>query len=102
MKAKLSSNFDYLYLAVLKDSKEYCGALRLDRETTDTYVISIFLNPDFYGRGVGADILSVVDEVHPNINIKAVVLKENAASHNLFDKVGYSKVNNELYIRRKK
>jgi UDP-2,4-diacetamido-2,4,6-trideoxy-beta-L-altropyranose hydrolase len=102
MKKKLSSKCDYFYLAVLKDSKRYCGALRLDWETTDTYVISIFLNPDFYGRGFGSDILSAVDEVHPDINIKAVVLKENAASRKLFDKVGYSKINDELYIRRKK
>lgn len=102
MKRKLSSTSDYFYLAVLKDSKEYCGALRLDRESVGTYIVSIFLNPECYGRGVGSEILSLLDDIHPDVNIKAVVLKENTASQKLFYKSGYSKINDGLFIRKRK
>ncbi len=105
MRQKLLSDRDFFYLVRNKTTQEYCAAVRLDavrldKETPSHFVISIFLNPEFYGRGIGSDALALIDDVHPDIEIHAKVLRDNHASQRLFEKAGYSRINDELFIRK--
>ncbi len=100
MQRKLASYTDYFYLAQMKETGEYCAAVRLDRVSENKYVISIFLNPECYGKKIGAKVLALIDEIHPVKEINAQVLIENSASQKLFERAGYTRINAELFIRK--
>jgi len=103
MLRKLDSINDYFYIIELKnhiDKKFYpAGVVRLDESADNTYIISIFIGPKYFGQGIAQETLKFIDIVHPEITINATVLKDNIASHKLFTKLNYQKLNTETYQR---
>ncbi|MDW1899891.1 UDP-2,4-diacetamido-2,4,6-trideoxy-beta-L-altropyranose hydrolase [Vibrio sp. Vb1337] len=97
---KLKSASDYFYMIVSRDDGNKVGAVRLDRTEPGHYLVSIFLDPKSYGKGIAFKALSIVDAIHPDVTLHATVLKANSASQRLFQKCCYQQVDEETYIRR--
>jgi len=95
---KLQSVVDYFYL-IVDDKQRDVGVVRLDLQDSGHYLVSIFVDPKFYGHGIALTALKQVDFIHGYMCIEATVLEENVASHRLFNKAGYTKLNSEKYVR---
>lgn len=91
---------DYFYLIEEIATNEKVGVIRLDRQYTNEYLISIFIAPDFYGKGIGLSAVKLLDILHPQITIRATVLEDNKASQKLFQKAKYHKVSADEFIRQ--
>ena len=94
---KLAQADAYFYL--IKDNHEALGAVRLDRLHAFHYLVSIYVSPDHYRKGIASKGLALLDFIHPRIHIHATVLLDNFASHALFIKAGYDKIDSEHYVR---
>ncbi len=102
MQAKLASSDDFFYIIEKKaaaNNKTSVGVLRLDYGGNNTYTLSIFIDPEYFGLGLASQTLSYIDRVHPQITINATVLVENTASQKLFTKAGYKHLTAEHYQR---
>ena len=100
MKNKIACcNQDYFYLIQDTVTNTKVGVVRLDRLSVNEYLISIFISPDFYGKGIGISAVKLLDTLHPNITIRATVLEENKASQQLFKKAKYHKISADEFIR---
>ncbi len=98
MNRKLQSVVDYFYM-IVDDKQRDVGVIRLDQQASGHYLLSIFIDPEFYGQGIALSALKHVDTIHGNMCIEATVLDQNMASHRLFNKAGYTKLNSEKYVR---
>ena len=99
MVTKLGKPSDYFYMIVDIIGEVRLGVVRLDRLSFNLYIVSIFLDPKSYGKGVALKALKVLDRLHPDFDLRAEVLQDNFASQRLFEKAGYSRVDNENFIR---
>lgn len=100
MKDKIRFRYqDYIYLIEDISTKEKVGVVRLDRQCANEYLISIFIAPDYYGKGIGLSAVKLLDMLHPHITIRATVLEENKASQQLFQKAKYHKISADEFIR---
>jgi len=100
MLKKLQSRSDYFYMIINRADRSKVGAVRLDRRESGLYLVSIFIDPNLYGKGIAFQALNAIEAIHPDITIHARVLKENIASHRLFRKAGFKQVDDENYIRQ--
>lgn len=99
MGRKLNSLSDYFYIIQDPNALKSLGALRLDRIKAGEYLISIFISPDAFGKGIATQALALVDVIHPNITIHATVLEKNSASQALFERAKYQRLTKEQFIR---
>lgn len=99
MKNKISSCSDYFYM-IKNESREPLGVARLDRIEVEHYLISIFIAPEHFGKGIATAALALLDKVHSNISIHAQVLPDNSASQKLFERAGYERIDAKNFIRR--
>ncbi len=77
-------------LCVITCDGRAAGSLRLDRQETGTdRVVSIYLAPETYGRGVATAALTLAKRLAPGWRLVAEVLAENEASHRLFQRAGF-------------
>jgi len=80
---------------------EPAGVLRLDPlDDQNTMEVSIYVAPDKYRLGIGLIGLRLLKLHHPDVNIHAHVLSENAASQRIFEAAGYSRVDDNNFVRR--
>ncbi|WP_260260073.1 UDP-2,4-diacetamido-2,4,6-trideoxy-beta-L-altropyranose hydrolase [Vibrio intestinalis] len=100
MSRKLQSTSDYFYMVINRVDRSKVGAVRLDRMESGHYLVSIFVDPNSYGRGVAYQALDAIDAIHPDVTLNATVLKANVASQRLFKKARYHQVDEETYIRQ--
>ncbi|MGY5617791.1 UDP-2,4-diacetamido-2,4,6-trideoxy-beta-L-altropyranose hydrolase [Vibrio cincinnatiensis] len=100
MSKKLLSVTDHYYIVVDRASLSKVGVVRLDRLHAGYYLISIFVDPQSYGKGFAYKALCAIDAIHPDVMIQATVLQANVASQRLFKKAGYQQVDEETYIRQ--
>lgn len=89
MKARLAEP-DCMF-TVVECAKVPAGVLRLDRqkETSNTYEISIFVAPELHRRGLGVCALALARQLLPGAELIAEVLPENESSAKLFSQAGY-------------
>lgn len=99
MSKKLQSTSDYFYMIMERNSSNRVGVVRLDRLRTNHYLVSIFIDPNSYGKGIGSKALAIIDAIHPDVTVHANVLKENTPSQRLFQKARYQQADEETYIR---
>lgn len=99
MNRKLQSVVDYFYVIVDDQQQKDVGVVRLDLQESGYYLVSIFVDPKFYGKGIALKALKQVDLMHGHMFLEATVLEKNVASHKLFSKAGYTKLNSKKYIR---
>ncbi len=99
MHAKLQSIHDYFYIIESLLDKDSIGVLRLDRLSEDNYVLSIFIDPQYFGKGYAKEALAYIDIMHPDITIQATVLEENIASQRLFTVANYQHSAVDTFIR---
>jgi UDP-2,4-diacetamido-2,4,6-trideoxy-beta-L-altropyranose hydrolase len=100
MTNKLQSACDYYYMVIDRINNHKVGVVRLDRMDQGEYLVSIFIDPQHYGKGIARKALAALDSLHSNVTLHATVLKENLASQNLFQKAGYQKINQDAYLRK--
>ncbi|MGD8117127.1 UDP-2,4-diacetamido-2,4,6-trideoxy-beta-L-altropyranose hydrolase [Vibrio sp. TRT 29B02] len=100
MSRKLQSTSDYFYMIVNSVDRSKVGAVRLDRIRSGHYLVSIFVDPNSYGKGVAFQALNAIDAIHPDVTLHATVLEANVASQRLFKKASYQQVDEESYIRQ--
>jgi len=102
MAEKLISADNYFYIIEVKSQQDnYCaaGVVRLDKLSETNYLISIFIAPEFHGKGIAPHALSFIDNVHADMTINATVLSENIASVKLFTRANYQQVAAEEFQR---
>jgi RimJ/RimL family protein N-acetyltransferase len=99
MKAKLARFADFFYIIESQSNNQRIGVVRLDKQTQSEYIVSIFIDPQFYGKGYAKASLKYLDLLHPNITIKATVLVENSASQHLFLAANYQRISPDTFIR---
>ena len=75
------------------------GALRLDRVGARRWEVSIYVAPDFHGRGIARAALSAAARLAPEATLVANVLPENEPSHRLFRAAGYTMVEPGWYMK---
>jgi len=96
-KAKLKESLSAFYL--IEDSGESVGVVRLDPTGVNRQVeISIYLALGAEGKGYASRGLRLVRRAHPELDLLATVLANNSASHKLFERAGYQKINDEIYL----
>ena len=99
MKAKLDVANDYFYMIELLSTGTNIGVVRLDKQANDEYLISIFIQPECFGKGYAKQALTNVDLLHPDITIHATVMEENSASQHLFRSANYAQTSTSSFIR---
>jgi len=99
MKTKLTSFTDFFYIIESHPNNQRIGVVRLDKQTANEYLVSIFIDPQCYGRGYAKASLKYLDLLHPSITIKATVLVENSASQHLFSAANYQRISPDTFIR---
>ena len=67
--------------------------------STAEYLLSIFIDPAYYGQGIAKRALAYLDELHPHITIHAKVLMVNTASQRLFTQSRFQRLAMETFIR---
>jgi UDP-2,4-diacetamido-2,4,6-trideoxy-beta-L-altropyranose hydrolase len=99
MNTKLQSTSDYFYIIESLLNNDSQGVLRLDMLSVGNYVLSIFIDPQYFGQGIAKETLAYVDIIHPNISIQATVLEENIPSQRLFTAAHYQRLTVDTFIR---
>lgn len=113
MMNKLSQSDDYFYIISIADTADAggtssnqqhdhdisVGVVRLDRMKPAEYLLSIFIDPAYYGHGIATRALAYLDDLHPHITIHARVLTANLTSQQLFTQARYQRVTVETFIR---
>lgn len=100
MTRKLQSVSDYFYMVNDIASGRKLGVVRLDRQSEGHYLVSIFVEPNSYGKGIASQALAMVDDIHPDVTLHATVLKSNLGSRKLFQKANYQQVDDENFVRQ--
>lgn len=100
MNNKLASTTDFFYMIKSLSTEEKLGVVRLDHQTDDHYLVSIFIDPCYFGQGIALSALKMLDAIHPMFYLHATVLKENFASQRLFEKANYQRLSEETFIRK--
>ena len=100
MQKKLCSVSDFFYMIRDNQSNTFLGVVRLDKQSPNNYLVSIFVAPNNYGRGIGRSSLAILDSIHPHVILHATVLGGNSASQKLFEAAGYIRVSPEQFIRQ--
>ena len=80
------------------------GVIRFDFDTSESAVISIYLDPAMTGKGMGRTLLlaglSWLRENHPETNsVSAEILPENSASVRVFQSTGFSEQYRVLVLK---
>jgi spore coat polysaccharide biosynthesis predicted glycosyltransferase SpsG/RimJ/RimL family protein N-acetyltransferase len=99
MKQKLKSVKDFFYMITLAEYDESVGVIRLDRLKKGEYIVSIFVSPKHYGKGIAKHALNFVDGIHKDVTLHATVLENNIASQRLFTAANYQRVTKDKFIR---
>lgn len=99
MKAKLDVASDYFYMIESLSTGSNIGVVRLDKQVNDEYLISIFIQPECFGKGYAKQALVNVDLLHPDITIHATVMEENSASQHLFRIANYDQISTSSFVR---
>ena len=99
MKAKLDVASDYFYMIESLSTGTNIGVIRLDKQANDGYLISIFIQPECFGKGYAKQALTNVDQLHPDITIHATVMEANNASQHLFRSANYDQTSTSSFVR---
>ena len=81
------------------DGERPSGVARLDQRKPGVYDVSILVDPDRQGRGIGKAALSELRKLRPGAVFEAEVMAENEPSIGLFLAAGYVRENGK-YIQR--
>ena len=90
-KSKLQDTESVIYIAYYEKTK--VGSIRFE-DKGDAIKVSIMLNPDFLGKGLGSEVIRLgkdrfINEKRPCKPIIAEVKKDNIASIKVFQKAGF-------------
>ncbi len=96
--ARTLSNPDRL-LAIVEWDGMRAGTVRLDRlsQKTPAFEVSIAVEPERHGHGIGTAALGLVRKIIPKADILATVLTDNRASQALFERAGYRREAEERF-----
>ncbi|WP_024872839.1 UDP-2,4-diacetamido-2,4,6-trideoxy-beta-L-altropyranose hydrolase [Tolumonas lignilytica] len=81
------------YFYIIKYGHEKVGVVRLDWVCPLCYEISIFIDEKKKKLNIAKNALILVSELHLEVDLIAIVLKENLASQMLFSSLNYTRLN---------
>lgn len=89
---KISNPRCFFYLGLSNNAA--CGSVRFDlNETMDEAEVSISIAPEFWGKGIGTELMKLAEEalkIETQVQlITATVLNENIASMKLFERAQF-------------
>lgn len=92
------------HLLILEADGQPRAVVRFDGSPEDTYEVSIFVDPDATGMGIGPRALLCAEDwlgahLDRACSITATVKPENQPSHRLFRKCGYTATTPMTYIK---
>jgi len=89
------------YSYVIQSQGKPAGMIRLDRtdDKTRIFIISILLDPEFYGRGVASAALRLARQIEVSAVFKAQIMAENKASRALFERLNFVPINETWYTQ---
>lgn len=102
MTKKLEDYDNYFYiieLDITTEQKLSVGVIRLDRKSNAYYILSISIDSKQHNKGLARNALKLIDVIHPNIKIEAIVLADNTASQKLFESVNYLRRSQYSFLR---
>lgn len=82
---------------IIADNNSAVGMIRLDQKTNSELEISILISPDFQGKNLASKALTKIIKQYQDKIFYAYVDINNAASHKLFNKAKFTKVNDTTY-----
>ena len=85
-------------LLIVTEGQSPMGMLRLDRIEPGVRKVSILTAPAHYRHGIASAALALARRLYPVDALHADVLQDNEASHALFQRAGYHKENDGLYV----
>lgn len=90
-KAKAKDPGTTIYVAYNEGKK--VGSIRFE-EKGDAIKVSVMLNPDFFGKGFGAEVIRLgtnkfISEKRPAVPVIAEIKPDNIASRKAFQKAGF-------------
>jgi len=88
---KIKDQNSQIYIACFDDNK--IGIVRFD-ETGDVIKVSVMLNPDYFGKGLGSEIIRLgaerfIREKNPCKPVIAEIKKDNTVSIKAFQKAAF-------------
>lgn len=88
---------------ILECGPSPCGFIRLDpiADAEDTFEVSILIDPEFQGRGIGTCALRLARRLVPDGIFHASIHKDNAPSIRIFMATGYCKEDGRFVSRVK-
>ncbi len=98
LKCRLGDPDAAIYLIL--DGSEPVGVLRFDRKVAGVFELSILIDPQFQGRGLGKAGLALGRKLCPAAEFHAEVLPDNTFSHGLFQAAGYVNNGSGLYVNQ--
>ena len=99
MSKKLKHKSDFFYIIERSTDALSVGVIRLEKSLPNAYLISIFIAPNFHGKGIAKQALCSIDSLHPTFEIHATVLSKNLASQRLFVSANYIRTSTNTFIR---
>jgi UDP-2,4-diacetamido-2,4,6-trideoxy-beta-L-altropyranose hydrolase len=97
---KMASTEDFFYIICLGDGLLQVGVVRLDRIKDEEYILSIYISPQYYRKGIAKRALALIDIAHPDITCFAKVLNQNTASKKLFLSAKYKQKDSGYFVRK--
>ncbi len=87
------------YTEIILHGDKPSGVIRLDPIGTDAYMVSIYIDPENYGLGIGKSTLSYVIQLLQGSELRAEIHEDNHASMALFASMGFIQVSNGEYVK---
>jgi UDP-2,4-diacetamido-2,4,6-trideoxy-beta-L-altropyranose hydrolase len=87
-------------LMLIRTETQPAGMIRLDRVGPAAFEVSIAIDENLHGRGIGSAGLALVRRFAPGADLIATVLPENRASLALFSAAGYRAESSDRYRSR--
>jgi len=89
---KLSDD-NCIMFVITNNDRDFVGSIRFDKTSTQECIVSILINQQFRGRGVGTQAIKEASKIimnnSPTCRIKARILKNNIGSLKSFLRAGY-------------
>ena len=84
---------------VIEYNNEPSGIVRLDQIDHKKFEVSIYIAPEWQGKGLASIGLKLAHNMFPFVDMMADIHPQNVASQRLFRNQGYRQVDERTYLR---
>lgn len=85
-----------MYVACENEKIIGCGAISYNnQDKTESIILTFFILPEYHGKGVGKEIIKILEKDEIFLNSERVVVDASLSAHEFYKKMGYSYVKTE-------